>query len=100
MFIFMNVLLCKLCGTGRDNHGPGLRTLVFHSAAPSKVHDVNKNTSFSEPLPGSSVLIHGWRMMIFISCSYYEVQVQLFSGYKSGFQVLNATQLSGISEQV
>ena len=39
-------------------------------------------------------------MMIFISCSYYEVQVQLFSGYKSGFQVLNATQLSGISEQV
>ena len=100
MFIFMNVLLSKLCGTGRDSHGPGLRMLVFHSVAPSKVHDVNKKTSFSEPLPRSSVLIHGWRMMIFISCSYYEVQVQLFSGYKSGFQVLNATQLSRISEQV
>ena len=73
MFIFMNVLLCKLCGTGRDNHGPGLRTLVFHSAAPSKVHDVNKKTSFSEPIPRSSVLIHGWRMMIFTSCSSDEV---------------------------
>ena len=67
MFIFMNVLLSKLCGTGRDSHGPGLRMLVFHSVAPSKVHDVNKKTSFSEPLPRSSVLIHGWRMMIFIS---------------------------------
>ena len=51
MFIFMNVLLCKLCGTGRDSHGPGLRMLVFHSAAPYKVHDVNKKTSFLSLFP-------------------------------------------------
>lgn len=99
MFIFMNVLLCKLCGTGRDSHGPGLRTLVFSSAAPSKVHDVNKKTDFRPllDLPSLSIGVENDDIYLLYSC--YEVQVHSFPGYKSGFQMLNAIQLSGIREQ-